>query len=56
MEIRLSQDCAGAFLSPNGAAPMDPTHCGVGTLHKGVLPAAPLLPALWPQVVVLERA
>lgn len=53
MEIRLSQDCAGAFLSPNGAAPMDLTHCGVGTLHEGVLPAAPLLPALWPQVVVL---
>ena len=35
--------------------PDGPPHHGVGTLHEGMLPEVPLLPALWPQVVVLER-
>lgn len=42
-------------LTVGRAALTDPAHYGVGTLHEGMLPAVPLLPALWPRVVVLER-
>lgn len=52
----LGLSCPRKDVNCGQSRPDGPPHCGAGTLHEGMLPAAPLLPALCPQVVVLERA